>query len=93
MIKVSIPFKRESGSKAERFRVEDAQDDGFNSLQTGKRIQRAVIERNNVTVTEFQFPSNGKADPKKSWRWAIPDYLLEISIPFKRESVSKAEND
>ena len=38
---VSIPFKRESGSKVfdEEIDVVDRHD-GFNSLQTGKRIQR-----------------------------------------------------
>ena len=36
---VSIPFKRESGFKAERSR-EKQSGAGFNSLQTGKRIQR-----------------------------------------------------
>ena len=58
-------------------------------LQTGKRIQSTrrpdpIVEQ----PIRFQFPSNGKAYPKlnrnsftTSHRW--------VSIPFKRESVSK----
>ena len=39
---------------------------GFNSLQTGKRIQRVqeVIQGEGLKDL-FQFPSNGKAYPKK----------------------------
>ena len=42
----------------------------FNSLQTGKRIQRIDLLLSPFTVSVFQFPSNGKADPKtiSSWR-------------------------
>ena len=38
--KVSIPFKRESVSKGIVFEVLKTLVKGFNSLQTGKRIQR-----------------------------------------------------
>ena len=59
---VSIPFKRESVSKAGSV-LEAYTIIGFNSLQTGKRIQsrkRAWGIHNH----RFQFPSNGKAYPK-----------------------------
>ena len=37
----------------------------FNSLQTGKRIQRSKNQDGNIPNQEkFQFPSNGKAYPK-----------------------------
>ena len=57
----------------------------FNSLQTGKRIQRrkARVTRANPT---FQFPSNGKAYPKG---FKMFQKIRAVSIPFKRESVSK----
>ena len=37
---------------------------------------------------KFQFPSNGKAYPKGFWKSIKREYGL-VSIPFKRESVSK----
>ena len=37
----------------------------------------------------FQFPSNGKAYPKKQTRLNSRFRLTGVSIPFKRESVSK----
>ena len=66
LIKVSIPFKRESiykvgvtqgGSSANWY--------GFNSLQTGKHIQ-STEGQNRVRHEgdRFQFPSNGKAYTK-----------------------------
>ena len=45
--------------------------------------------RKNGLLTEFQFPSNGKAYHK----WGnsfVENTLTEVSIPFKRESVSQA---
>ena len=64
---VSIPFKRESVSK-DRFQggAVIKVDLGFNSLQTGKCIQRTdrPVSRSNRQGTRFQFPSNGKVYPK-----------------------------
>ena len=39
---------------------------------------------------KFQFPSNGKAYPKYSYRIRWNSTVGEVSIPFKRESLSKA---
>ena len=112
--RVSIPFKRESGSKG-LLRCERRNRSGafqfpsngkaypkeytnnqtgqvslsFNSLQTGKRIQRPTTSTTGTPDDDvFQFPSNGKADPKQRChagrlRWG------PVSIPFKRESGSK----
>ena len=61
----------------------------FNSLQTGKCIQSPVAKRHTHTQTKgFQFPSNGKVYPKFSFL-AIFMVVFLVSIPFKRESVSK----
>ena len=61
----------------------------FNSLQTGKQIQRGSRRDRNPHRHTFQFPSNGKAYPKD--RTDIPKRSEKlVSIPFKRESVSKA---
>ena len=63
---VSIPFKRESIYKALKVSAKPSPAlTSFNSLQTGKHIQR----RNPITTCEgkavmFQFPSNGKAYTK-----------------------------
>ena len=60
----------------------------FNSLQTGKRIQSSRGIGAEYGKNKFQFPSNGKADPKVyPERITINDKT--VSIPFKRESVSK----
>ena len=62
---------------------------GFNSLQTGKPIQRNNGERAEQSARLFQFPSNGKAYPKNYCEKAGID-REQVSIPFKRESLSKA---
>ena len=115
MYVVSIPFKREGVSKggwiwpvipSRRIRFNSLQTGrciqrgapvavpwrtrrGFNSLQTGRCIQR---RSSRVIATpegaKFQFPSNGKVYPKTL---LSPPKLqkTEVSIPFKREGVSK----
>ena len=66
--RVSIPFKRESLSKVMMpRRWSGLRWKSFNSLQTGKPIQ----SQNEVSILEwrvwvFQFPSNGKAYPKRA---------------------------
>ena len=64
---------------------------GFNSLQTGKPIQRSWMFRqlSNRWVKWFQFPSNGKAYPKLVTDVVLTLIALLVSIPFKRESLSK----
>ena len=65
---------------------------GFNSLQTGKHIQ-SIAYRGHVLFhfcVEFQFPSNGKAYPKLRPAVRPPRRFTRVSIPFKRESISKA---
>ena len=63
---VSIPFKRESGSQVLRAGIEASAAYGFNSLQTGKRITSTCIRLSSSALARFQFPSNGKADHKRS---------------------------
>ena len=120
---VSIPFKRESVSKEDSALFHSVlKVQGFNSLQTGKRIQRHSLKDSGRSVSDcvsipfkresvskgeklkkvlkatatlkFQFPSNGKAYPKiataRSIRLTIA--LTVVSIPFKRESVSKVKS-
>ena len=111
---VSIPFKRESISKeTPPSRRWPWMSYSFNSLQTGKYIQR--LQRFFCTgqiSTEFQFPSNGKVYPKPPSRKARGVFSFSfnslqtgkyiqsletdestdttsVSIPFKRESISK----
>ena len=68
-LEVSIPFKRESISKEFAEAVASLGDlSGFNSLQTGKRIQSRMRRTGTMKSRKFQFPSNGKADPKANRR-------------------------
>ena len=64
---VSIPFKRESISKANASGRDHVRVLCFNSLQTGKYIQRkeTAVQKSNA-YTKFQFPSNGKVYPKEA---------------------------
>ena len=67
----------------------------FNSLQTGKPIQRGSFSpRKGTKSRSFQFPSNGKAYPKASDRSMHRLSANEpVSIPFKRESLSKGRGN
>ena len=116
---VSIPFKRESLSKGRiRELVKSTEGKGFNSLQTGKPIQRIGTKSNATSTTivlfqfpsngkaypkplgkspwkigkTFQFPSNGKAYPKSRYSRTAVQRRVRVSIPFKRESLSKANH-
>ena len=88
---VSIPFKRESISK--EYSSEDCcfYTKCFNSLQTGKHIQsREAAGGGTRKRRKFQFPSNGKAYPKDRVAMSSNAVFTCVSIPFKRESISKA---
>ena len=63
---VSIPFKRESVFKGGRVtkRLTLTECVGFNSLQTGKCIQRIISGYTFTDKGMFQFPSNGKVYSK-----------------------------
>ena len=91
IVKVSIPFKREGISKV---RVPYSHDRtiSFNSLQTGRHIQRhdETQQRMLEGQDRFQFPSNGKAYPKKELMTPRHSCRPCVSIPFKREGISKA---
>ena len=93
--KVSIPFKREGISK-EYYRIRSDKEYsafGFNSLQTGRHIQRK--EEMQITESDdvFQFPSNGKAYPKRKPADEKGNDDGDVSIPFKREGISKGYED
>ena len=114
--KVSIPFKRESVSKASVLnRPHPVESQKFQFPSNGKvypKFHQYAEKRNTV---EFQFPSNGKVYPKtmKGTRpLSNPEsfnslqtgkciqrticndcvsFVCNVSIPFKRESVSKGK--
>ena len=72
LIMVSIPYERESLSKVfcGNINIRAKCQGSFNSLRTGKPIQR----RKNwlaflALVVMFQFPTNGKAYPKRANGW------------------------
>ena len=88
---VSIPFKRETISKAKHLNhFFKPGGHCFNSLQTGTHIQRGNFHRHASNRTRFQFPSNGNAYTKHG---IIILVLLRIrvSIPFKRERIYKGK--
>ena len=63
---VSIPFKRESISKGDgNTALRSQRKGGFNSLQTGKAYPKFKRIQKMANSRKFQFPSNGKAYPKK----------------------------
>ena len=86
---VSIPFKRESLSKATILKtcIRQRVPKSFNSLQTGKPIQRQPTDRCGRQSCKFQFPSNGKAYPKFVGDRAGP---LPSWVPFQFPSNGKA---
>ena len=65
-------------------------DDSFNSLQTGNHIQRCISNRCIChPCDQFQFPSNGKSYPKITETELQEMIEKLVSIPFKREIISK----
>ena len=90
---VSIPFKRESVSKATPLSsAEFSEVVVFQFPSNGKAYPKNPLNLEleaATTLPMFQFPSNGKAYPKSAAHaMAIYSYM-QVSIPFKRESVSK----
>ena len=69
--------------------INDKATTRFNSLQTGTRIQSIHDETAGMTDDEFQFPSNGNADPKPDCASVYVPEVSVVSIPFKRERGSK----
>ena len=65
---VSIPFKREGTFRLRRYTADPrAKGSGFNSLQTGRHIQTAIMSATMDEEVRFQFPSNGKAHSDFIW--------------------------
>ena len=64
----------------------------FNSLQTGKCIQRVLAAILVLVAVGFQFPSNGKVY-SEDYNKARSEVGELVSIPFKRESVFRAVTD
>ena len=64
----------------------------FNSLQTGKCIQSNWKAREPfIEYLQFQFPSNGKVY-SEGFIMTTRTMKRRVSIPFKRESVFRADN-
>ena len=62
---------------------------GFNSLQTGKPIQRKATAKADRIVEDACFNSLQTGKPIQSLQGRINIHENEVSIPFKRESLSK----
>ena len=93
---VSIPFKRESIYKAIIAFPHNYINlkNGFNSLQTGKHIQRSlsiVLERWG-RVSRFNSLQTGK-HIQSIKPVLLSLFSLKVSIPFKRETIYKEDGD
>ena len=93
---INIGFQFPSNGKVypkEKKEAEKMKVISFNSLQTGKYIQsteyRQTVDNDN---NGFQFPSNGKVYPKVLVTLFFIFTNHDVSIPFKRESISKGKN-
>ena len=87
--KVSIPFKRESVSKGETSSQPNVRRKQlFQFPSNGKAYPKQYRKSGRIKGEKFQFPSNGKAYPK-SQHHSQSCSVCNVSIPFKRESVSK----
>ena len=62
----------------------------FNSLQTGKCIQRLRKLNPGAVVRRVSIPFKRESVSKAVEQWRSPFLRRIVSIPFKRESVSKA---
>ena len=64
--KVSIPYEREGAWKDKRTFTERTRSrDGFNSLRTGRGMERRTAQRASTRLScWFQFPTNGKGHGK-----------------------------
>ena len=90
---VSIPFKRESISKDKTVAAMVDGTERFNSLQTGKHIQRILNEARlseDTDVVSIPFKRESISKVKKNLRTFYNQFRRKVSIPFKRESISKA---
>ena len=87
---VSIPFKRESISKG-GYRGNSPRNrrSMFQFPSNGKAYPKWIWKVVKVNRIEFQFPSNGKAYPKEFGEVRDKTQIGHVSIPFKRESISK----
>ena len=85
---VSIPFKREGISKAEKYDEHMETVIEFQFPSNGKAYPKINQAIRTYKLLKFQFPSNGKAYPKATYG-TDKTPVTDVSIPFKREGISK----
>ena len=87
---VSIPYERESLSKDVSNPVQKEIAEGFNSLRTGKPIQRDLDATGDTPVDYvFQFPTNGKAYPKIFFRASSSAHRVQFQFPTNGKAYPK----
>ena len=91
LVIVSIPFKRESLSKGLGENIQTKRVEyGFNSLQTGKSIQSsAAAPPLHRAQNSFNSLQTGKSIQSLYDNLEAALRQIKVSIPFKRESLSK----
>ena len=90
--KVSIPFKRETISKGDGDEIDSTYEHiKFQFPSNGKPYPKTLSYNGEggIEDMEFQFPSNGKPYPKPEDE-RDSNSRQDVSIPFKRETISKA---
>ena len=89
---VSIPFKRESLSKVREVSTFWIEKKSFNSLPTGKPIQRQLPKANRGPCGHFvSIPFNRESLSKAIGGFGALGARHQVSIPFNRESLSKVK--
>ena len=86
---VSIPFKRERGSKGWSWLRSEYLTECFNSLQTGTRIQRITYKLRDVFGNIVSIPFKRESGSKALSPSSVAVGRISVSIPFKRERGSK----
>ena len=86
-----FPSNGKAYPKVEVFARAETSPLSFNSLQTGKHIQRRTPERSAGTQSRFQFPSNGKPYPKsKNSRTRYTSNMILFQFPSNGKAYPKS---
>ena len=90
--KVSIPFKREGTWKVTPTRTPTTVAISFNSLQTGRYMERELKAVVSERIDSFNSLQTGRYMESLLRGRASPDGSRRVSIPFKREGTWKVDS-
>ena len=84
-----FPSNGKAYPKRKKLNLKNEEFHQFQFPSNGKAYPKKEIKKHSGLSIKFQFPSNGKADPKGMMLFFEELAPGCVSIPFKRESVSK----